>query len=330
MYPWDKFVLFKYILNISYMYIDTERSTASGVGVFVKHVRSALNELTYFVTGASGQLGRVAISLLATRNLRVIAGARDPQKVEDLTALGVEARHCDYDQPDTVFQALEGVDRVLLVSSSEVGKRTTQHRAVIDAARARNVSLVAYTSILQAATSPLILASEHKATEEMLAVSGIPHVLLRNAWYSENFQMGVPMALEHGAVYTAAGSGRFSPATRQELAEGAVAALTAPVTEQQTIYELAGSSSFSLPELAATLSLRSGWKVECVNMAEGDYAAMLKSVGVPAVFADILAQSEVMAEQGAHCDEGRALERLIGRAPLALAELVDQWIAPTS
>ncbi|MEP7350411.1 MAG: SDR family oxidoreductase [Sphingorhabdus sp.] len=287
-----------------------------------------MNELTYFVTGASGQLGRIAVSLLASRKLRVVAGARNPQKLEDLAALGVEVRLCDYDKPDTVFQALEGVDRLLLVSSSEVGKRVAQHRTVIHAAHAREISLVVYTSILQAATSPLLLASEHKATEEILAEAGMSHVLLRNAWYSENFQMGVPTALEHGAVYTAAGDGRFSPATRQELAEGAVAALTAAATQPETIYELAGSASFSMPELAATLSLRSGRKVDCVNMAEGDYAAMLKNVGVPAGFADILAQSEVMAEQGAHSDESRALERLIGRAPLSLSELVDQWITP--
>ena len=82
----------------------------------------------------------------------------------------------------------------------EIGQRLAQHRNAIDAARRAGVSLLAYTSLLHADTSPLGLAGEHVATEASLAQAGVPFVLLRNGWYTENYLASIPPALQHGAV----------------------------------------------------------------------------------------------------------------------------------
>ena len=168
------------------------------------------------VTGASGQLGRLVIqSLLKTVPAAgIVAAVRQPAAVADLAALGVQVRQADYAQPATLDAAFQGATKVLLISSSALGERVAQHGNVIDAARRAGVALLAYTSLLHADTSPLGLAAEHTATEALLRASGVPHVLLRNGWYTENYLASLPAVLQHGAVIGSAGEGRIASAAR--------------------------------------------------------------------------------------------------------------------
>lgn len=154
------------------------------------------------VTGATGQLGRLVIEQLLARvpAEQIIAAVRSPEKAADLSAKGVQVRHADYSQPSTLDSAFAGADKVLLISSSEIGQRFSQHKAVIDAAKRAGVKLLAYTSVLHAEASELGLAKEHVETEAYLRASGLPFALLRNGWYTENYTAGVPGALAHGAV----------------------------------------------------------------------------------------------------------------------------------
>src|SRR5690348_14353489 len=158
---------------------------------------------TLLVTGTSGHLGRLIVEDLLERGTPasdIVATARNVEDVADLAALGVDVRPADYSDPASLKQAFAGVDRAVLVSSSAVGQRVEQHRNVIAAATEAGVELLAYTSILRADTSGLALAAEHQVTEQLLAESGIPHVLLRNSWYLENYTEQASVALEHGVV----------------------------------------------------------------------------------------------------------------------------------
>ncbi|MEI8633609.1 NAD(P)H-binding protein [Vibrio sp. PP-XX7] len=141
------------------------------------------------ITGASGQLGRLVIQelLTSTPASEIVAAVRNPEKVQDLAALGVQVRQADCNQIDTLVSAFTGATKVLLISSSEIGQRVAQHTNVIEAAKQANVGLLAYTSLLHASDSPLGLATEHQVTEKLLADSGVPYVLLRNGWYTENY-----------------------------------------------------------------------------------------------------------------------------------------------
>src|SRR3990167_5211708 len=173
------------------------------------------------VTGATGQLGRLVVNtLLKTVNPNeIVALVRDPLKAQDLSAKGVAVRQADYDQPETLRRALVGVQRLLLISSNEVGQRKAQHRAVIEVAKASGVQLLAYTSMLHADTSTLGLTVEHRDTEQALVESGLNYVLLRNGWYSENYTASVPSAVEHGAILGSAQEGRISSAARADYAD---------------------------------------------------------------------------------------------------------------
>lgn len=283
------------------------------------------------VTGASGQLGHLVINYLLKNQpaSQIVAGARHTEKAEDLAQLGVEVREVDYDRPETIKSALKEMDRVLLISSSEIGERARQHQSVIEAAKNTNIKLLAYTSILHAETSILGFAREHRQTEQSLAASGIPYVLLRNGWYTENFTASIPLALEHGAVLGCAGSGRISSAARRDYAEAAATVMLSP-DQAGKVYELAGDESYTLVELAAEVSRQSGRNVEYKDMPENDYRNVLIDAGLPEPFAALLADSGTGASKGALFDSSRSLSHLIGRPTTLMSESVKSALASSS
>ncbi len=272
------------------------------------------------ITGATGQLGRLVIAALLKRVAaeQVIALVRHPEKAADL---GVAVREFNYDQPEAMVVGLQGVDKLLLISSNELGKRAVQHQAVINAAKQAGVKLLAYTSVLHATGSALGLAAEHQQTEQALAASGVPYVLLRNGWYHENYSAGVPAAVAHDALLGAAGQGRIASAARADYAEAAAVVLTSDGHVGKT-YELAGDTSYTLTDLAAEVSRQAGKPVPYNNLPEAEYKAVLVQVGLPEPIAQLLANSDAAAAKGALFDDSKVLSGLIGRPTTPVADAV--------
>lgn len=275
------------------------------------------------ITGAAGQLGRLVITelLKTVPPAQIVAAVRHPGRASDLAALGVELRVADYNEPATLASAFAGADQLLLISSSEVGQRVAQHRNVIDAAKRAKVGLVAYTSLLRADSSPLALAAEHQQTEALLKASGLPHVLLRNGWYTENYLASIPPALQHGVLIGSAGDGKIASAARADYAAAAAAVLTR-AGQAGKVYELAGDQAYTLSELAAEITRQSGKTVAYQNLPQADFKAALLGAGLPEPIADLLAASDVGAAQGGLFDDSHQLSRLIGRPTTPLAALV--------
>jgi len=276
--------------------------------------------MTIAVTGVSGHLGRLIVEGLKDRAQasNLVGLARTPGKAD---ALGIEVREADFTRPDTLTSALAGVDTLMLVSGSEVGQRARQHANVIDAAKQAGVTWIVYTSLLRADTSPLSLAPEHAQTEAALRASGLPHTILRNGWYTENYTGAIPGALASGVLRGCAGSGRISSAARADYAQAAVAVLTGSGHAGRT-YELAGDDAYTLAELASELSRQSGRDIPYQDLAEADYAAALVAAGLPAGLAAAIASWDTGAAQGALYDDGHQLSRLIGRPTTSLADCV--------
>jgi len=279
--------------------------------------------MTIAVTGATGNLGRLTIAALLERGVAaadIVAVVRDAAKAADLAAQGVQVRVADYDDVDALRAAFAGVDKLLLVSGSEIGRRVPQHTNVVEAAKAAGVGFLAYTSVLDAQNSPLMLAAEHKATENLIAESGIAHALLRNGWYWENYESAVGTARETGALFGAAGTGRVAGAARKDYAEAAAAVLLADDAAGK-VYEL-GGDRLTYTELAEALSGVVGKPVVYKDLSREEYTQVLEGAGVPSQFAAVLADSDAGIAAGALDTESGDLQRLIGRDATPVADVL--------
>jgi len=276
--------------------------------------------MTYAITGATGHLGRIVVQKLKSHlpSENILALVRNLAKAEDLN---VPAREFDYAKPELLDSALQGVDVLLLISSSELGQREAQHKNVLEAAVRAGVKRIVYTSLLHADNSALSLAPEHLGTELAIKASGIPYTFLRNGWYTENFASSIGGAVAGGAVLGSAGEGKFSAATREDFAEAAVAVLVNDGHEGKT-YELAGDKGYTLSDLAAEISAQANRDIPYKDLPEEEYAAILTGFGLPADLAAAIASWDTAASEGALFEEGRQLSALIGRPTTPLAATV--------
>ncbi|WP_127505285.1 SDR family oxidoreductase [Actinoplanes solisilvae] len=274
--------------------------------------------MTIVVTGATGHLGRLTIQSLLARGVPASEIVGLGRQIDRIADLGVTVKQVSYDDPAGLRAAFEDADKVLFISGSEVGKRIEQHRNVVDAAKAANVGLIAYTSAPHADTTDMKLAAEHLATEQMITATGLPAVFLRNSWYTENYN--VEQALEHG-MFGAAGNGKISAAPRADFAEAAAAVLTTD-GHAGKVYEL-GGVAFTLGELAAEIARQSGKPVTYTDLGEEKYREMLVGVGLPEAAAAVYADSDRAASQGALFAPTADLEGLLGRPATPVAT----WVA---
>ena len=275
------------------------------------------------ITGATGQLGNLIIEQLLqlTAAQNIVALVRNVDKAEHFKVQGIEPREFDYDRPETLVPALLGIDKLLLISANEIGRRTPQHQAVIDAAKVAGVPYLAYTSLLRADTSPLGLAQEHRETEKLIQDSGITYTFLRNNWYSENYLAGVAHTIEIGTLFGAAQDGRISSASRIDYAEAAAKVLTSTGHENKT-YELAGSESFSLSDLATFIGQAVNKDIIYQNLSAEEYTQGLTQAGLPAGLVDVIVDADIQTIQGAMYSDSKDLEQLIGHKTTSIQDAI--------
>ncbi len=272
------------------------------------------------VTGATGHLGTFVVEELKKRvsNENIVALVRTPGKA---SALEVEVRAFDYNQPEAMTAALAGVDRLVLISGNEIGQRARQHFNVIEAAGKAGVEWIVYTSLLHADSTTLNLAGEHMTTEEALKASGINYTILRNGWYTENYTGSIGGALAGGAFIGSAGNGKISSAARVDYAEAAAVAIT-DESHKGKVYELAGDDYYTLADLAAEISNQTGTNIPYRNLTEAEYTKILESFEIPAGFAAAIASWDVSASKDDLFDDSHQLSALIGRPTTPLADSV--------
>ncbi len=267
------------------------------------------------ITGASGHLGKLAIAAVKARDAKadVVALVRNPN-----VELGVTSRAFDYSKPDALAPALAGVEVLVLISSNDFNDRVGQHRNVITAAKAAGVGRIVYTSILKGAANPMILALDHIGTEAAIKESGLPATILRNGWYTENYTGSLAGSVAAGAMIGSSGEGNISSAPRADYAE-AIAVVALDGAHVGKTYELAGDRAHTMAEFAAEVSKVVGKPIPYNDLPQQTYADLLVSFGLPEGFANVLADCDVKAKDGALFDDSRTLSRLIGRPTTAIS-----------
>ena len=273
------------------------------------------------VTGATGHLGRLVIQGLLERQPAndIIAIVRNEAKAADLAQAGVQVRVANYDDPASLQKALAGVEKLLLISSSEVGRRFPQHKNVIDSAKSAGVQHLVYTSAPKATTSALLLAPEHKATEEYLADSGLTSTILRNGWYTENYVQTIEAAKRSGKVVAAAGEGRVASAARADYAAGAVSVLMGEGHEGK-VYECSGDYAWDYGELANAIADIIGRPVVYQPVDVPTMIEILKGAGLDEGTAGFLATLDENTAAGLLSVCTGELSSLIGRPTTPLKE----------
>jgi NAD(P)H dehydrogenase (quinone) len=278
--------------------------------------------MTVLVTGATGHLGRLTVEQLLRLGHpadEVVAAGRSIERLGDLAAQGVQTRSLSYDDPESLTKAFTDVDVVLLVSGSELGRRTQQHANAIDAAVEAGVKQLVYTSAPHADTTDLAVTPEHRATERHLLASGIGYTLLRNSWYTENYSAAVDQARATGVLLGSAGDGKVASASRADYAAAAAAVLIETGHENR-VYELTGDTAWNYDALATAISEVVGRDVSYQRVEPAEHLRILVEAGLPEELAGFLVAIDGNVRDGLLAETTSTLRDLIGRPTTPLLE----------
>lgn len=276
------------------------------------------------ITGATGHFGTHAIETLLQSGVApagIAALVRNPEKATELAAKGIEIRQGDYDNYTSLVTAFAGVDKLLMISGSDVQARMQQHENVIKAATEAGVKHLIYTSFSRkndGDNNPLgPIASSHVATEALIHQSGIPYTFLRNALYMDVLPMFLGEQVLENGIFFPTENGKTAFALRTDLAEAAAHVLMTSGHENKS-YNTTGSESLSMAEIAAMLSEVSGKQVAHHSPSAEVYAETLKGFGVPGEFVWMLGAFAEGIRQGEFDTTESHLEGLIGRKPTSM------------
>lgn len=214
------------------------------------------------VTGATGHLGTAVIQQLLHKipASQIAAFVRDETKAVSLIKQGVTIRVGTYDDIESLNNAMQGIETVLLIAGTDEENQVRQHQNVVDAARKARSQRIAYTSRALKDPSTLVnrLMEGHFQTEEYIKTSGLPYTLFRNVLYMDAIPqfVGGDAVFERG-IYVPAGQGRVALALRSEMGE-AIANALAETGEGNITYQLTGYESYSFYDVATALTNLSG------------------------------------------------------------------------
>lgn len=288
---------------------------------------------TLLVTGAAGHLGRCVIAhLQESRHVspsRIVAATRNPEKLADLAAEGIDVRRLDFDDPATLGPALAGVDRMLLISTDALdrpGRRLEQHQAAIEAARQGGVKHVVYTSMPNPESSLVLFAPDHLGSEQALAASGLGWTVLRNNWYMENLYMALPAALASGQWHTAAADGRVGYVAREDCARVAATVLAAEAAENAAgeRYDVTGAESFTVEQIAATVREITGRPLAVVPVSDEQLQQGLLAAGIPPFLAPLLVSFDANIRAGKLDVVSDTVAKLTGNPPQTLRAFLEE------
>ncbi|MGK7369106.1 MAG: SDR family oxidoreductase [Candidatus Halalkalibacterium sp. M3_1C_030] len=280
------------------------------------------------ITGANGNLGSQTIDFLIENNSGAdIAGlVRSEEKGAELKEQGIELRIGDYTDYPSIEKAVQGIDTLLLISSSTLEGRTDQHNNVIQAAKEAGVEQIFYTSIVEADKELSPLSPDHAATEKLIKESGIPYTIYRHTFYMEFLPLFLGDALETGHWAFPSDGNAINLALRSEMAEALANGLANAEEHKNSIYEITSAQAYSLQEIAGMLSEASGKEISYSDISVSEFEQALTEVGLPE---EQIAMSVMTANtfvNGALNFTYDDMEKLLGRKPTGLDSFIKQFI----
>ncbi len=282
------------------------------------------------VTGATGHFGKAVIDFLIAKGIpsgNIAALVRDEAKAADLKSKGVVVKIGDYLQYDTLVNAFKGVDKLLLVSSSDIEDRSLQQANAVNAAKEAGVKYILYTSFERkndTESSPIaFIAKAHLETDALIRNSGIPYTIFRNNLYMDFIPVFIGDKVLETGIYWPAGETKAAFATRADMAEAAAVVLTGEGHEGKE-YGISNTENVSFNSVAEVLSQIAGKPISYTSPSADEYKSALTQAGVPAAYVDMFASFAEAIKQGEFETNTSDLEKLLGRKPTTLAEYLKE------
>ncbi len=282
--------------------------------------------MTIGISGAAGQLGRATTDLLLERVEpgELVLVTRDPGQLDAYAAQGANVRQGDFDDPEGLREAYRGVDRLLLISGADVGRRVAQHTAAIAAAKDAGVGRIAYTGIVNPTeANSAAAAPEHRGTEEALLASGLEWTMLRNGIYGDLTAQGLTQSIAAGRHVYNSGDGKTSYVARADCAAAAAVVLSEDGHANRA-YDITGPEALSGADLAALASELSGTPVEAVAVDDETFVGILvEYAGLPEPVAQFIASFGRASREGQLATVSNAVEELTGSPPRHFREVLE-------
>ena len=280
------------------------------------------------ITGATGHLGTAVVNQLLknTDANNIVALARDENKAKALKEKGVEVRLGTFDDTDSLDKALQGIEKVLLISTADEN-RLQQHKNVVDAAKKASVKFIAYTSAPLKDLNSLVskpLFGSHFQTEDYIKASGLTHAFLRNTIYVDMVPMYVGERVFETGIYLPTGTGKVPFALRREMGEATANLLLQSEQHQNKAYDITNTELYSFEDVANALSELSGKTVTYTNTDIDDFTKTLKERHVPEQFIVIIVALLTDFRNHQFEEVTNDLEKLLGRKPATLKEALKE------
>jgi len=272
------------------------------------------------VTGATGLNGRELVQRLSARGVAVRALVRNLAKAEALAALPhVQITEGDLARPETLVRPLQGVQRAMLISSSDPGMLDVQTN-FIEAARNTGVThVVKLSGIIPELDSPFRFARMHAEIERRLEVSGLGFTHLRAGEFMPSYFRQVPSIVAKGALFLPMEDARIASVDVGDIAEVAAIVLTTSGHEGKT-YPLTGPEALTMAEVAAKLSAATGKTIRYVNVSPEDAKKARLAAGMPPFLVDALDELFAERRKGKESVVSSTVQTILGRPATSFDE----------
>lgn len=279
------------------------------------------------ITGATGLIGTALVHEFRKCHERVRILTRDAKNAnmfEDDP--NIEIAVGDMLKPETLNDALKGVDKAILLSAADPVAMAETQISFINAAKKAGVRHIVKLSCLNPDTkSSARFLRMHAEIERHLEDSGMAWTHIRPAHFMQMYLLEAPTVLAQDSLFIPMDDAFIAPIDVCDLVKVFRAVLTTEGHEGKT-YELSGPDSMTLNDIAAQLSNALGRTIHYVNVTPEQERQQLVSFGMPEQLAD--AVNELYSERRKGSESKVLLEthQLFGIRPTPFAEFVAQHV----
>jgi uncharacterized protein YbjT (DUF2867 family) len=282
----------------------------------------------FLVTSASGKTSKLVIDLLRAKGADVRALVRDPAKVPGLADKGVEVVAGDFDKPDVLAKALDGVTSVFLVTPMHPDAHGMVERFLAVATKSPSAPrIVRLSAIKGTEQGPTGNSRTHGTADRLIQESGLSFVILRPNYYLQNFFGSAEQMLSMGQFFAGVGDGKLGLIDVRDIADVAAAVLLDHQWDRG-IYELTGPASVSFHDVARELGAALGREIKYVPVPPEAVRDSILKLGWGEWPANVLADySRAYARGWGDCTT-TFVEKIAGHRARSVADFAKEVFAP--